>query len=189
MKVTTGVYLLNEKKEEMKGSGLQLTDDKRFTLQWLSFTRYFYASDAEERKLTFFLPSAQFQKTLGISNIIVVPKDYPDGIIPRRVDRYKHYNLLVQFYEKTKDNRVLFTIQYWKQYCFGKLPPIPKPRAPKPKPRTSLLMQTSDFFCNLPTYTGLPNRQYGITFISSEGDENQRMRTLGQNSFYKNGRF
>ena len=188
MKVTTGVYLLNEKKEEMKGSGLSLTDDKRFAMQWLSFTRYFYASDAEERKLTFFLPSAQFQKTLGISNIIVVPKDYPDGIIPTRVDRYNHYNLLVQFYEKTKDNRVLFTIQYWKQYCFGKLPPIPKPRAPKPKPRTSLLMTClqENFFCDVPNYTGLPDSYLQlIPLLPSEGNETKRR----QNSFYKNGRF
>lgn len=165
--MTTGVYLIKEgEEEEKKGSGLQLSDDRRFRLQWLAFTKSFYAPYADERKLTYFFPI----NYSIFSNRIVVPKDHPEGIIPRKKDIYNHYNILVQFYEKTKDNRVLDAINHWKENFFGKLPPFPKPRSPKPKPRSSLSNYGEEFF----NETSIPQR---------------RGYMIGQNYIYKNGRF
>ena len=163
-------YLFKRGREPTKTSGvITFNPERRLQLDWKAFTKNHYAPYADRRKVTYFFPRDSFPKD-NFTNVIVVPEDYPEGVIPRKIDRIKHYNLMVQFYENTgRKPEVLAAIRKWKRYLLGG--PIPKPRTPPPppipKPRQNHKMityLTKIMYGNGPSYSGLPQVTYPSQF-------------------------
>ena len=172
-------YLFKRGREPTKTSEvITFNPERRLQLDWKAFTKNHYAPYADRRKVTYFFPRDSFPKD-NFTNVIVVPEDYPEGVIPRKIDRINHYNLMVQFYEKTGRNpEVLAAINKWKRYLFGG--PIPKPRTPIPKLRkynavisymiklqkkqSNSKFQQLIIYGNGPSYSGLPQVTYPSQF-------------------------